>query len=165
MGLNTAGLKDTNATTNIAIKSAYSLLDLKCSKLEIKLKQMLRKLVKLVIDEINEKNKTAYRTSQVYFGFGHEVMSNEQENAQIALSNAQEQQTRINTLLSLAAQLDNETLMKNICDVLDINYEEIKDKLPDPDEADKNLSKAQNILDGVKADDEGTEGGTPKPTE
>ena len=165
MGLNTAGLKDTNATTNIAIKSAYSLLDLKCSKLEIKLKQMLRKLVKLVIDEINERNKTAYLISQVYFDFSHEVMSNEQENAQIALNNAQEQQTRINTLLSLAAQLDNETLMKNICDVLDINYEEIKDKLPDPDEADKDLSKAQNILDGVKADDEGTEGGTPEPAE
>lgn len=165
MGLNTAGLKDTNATTNIAIKSAYSLLDLKCSKLEIKLKQMLRKLVKLVIDEINEKGETAYQTSQVYFEFGHEVMSNEQENAQIALNNAQEQQTRIDTLLSLAAQLDNETLMKNICDVLDIDYEEIKDKLPDPDEADKDLSKAQDILDGVNADDERTEGGTPEPTE
>lgn len=165
MGLNTASLKDTNATTNIAIKAAYSLLDLKCSKLEIKLKQMLRKLVKLVIDEINEKNKTAYLTSQVHFDFSHEVMSNEQENAQIALNNAQEQQTRINTLLSLAAQLDNETLMKNICDVLDIDYEEIKDKFPDPDEADNDLSRAQNILDGVKADDEGTKGGTPEPTE
>ena len=87
------------------------------------------------------------------------------KNAQIALNNAQEQQTRINTLLSLAAQLDNETLMKNICDVLDIDYEEIKDKFPDPDEADNDLSRAQNILDGVKADDEGTKGGTPEPTE
>lgn len=92
-------------------------------------------------------------------------MRTEQENAQIALNNAQEQQTRINTLLSLAAQLDNETLMKNICDVLDIDYEEIKDKFPDPDEADNDLSRAQNILDGVKADDEGTKGGTPEPTE
>ena len=32
----------------------------------------------------------------------------------------------INTLLSLASQLDNETLMRNICDVLDIDYDEIK---------------------------------------
>ena len=56
-------------------------------------------------------------------------------------------------------------LMKNICDVLDIDYEEIKDKFPDPDEADNDLSRAQNILDGVKADDEGTKGGTPEPTE
>ena len=34
MGLNTAGLKDTSATTNIAIKAAYSLLDLKAKKIE-----------------------------------------------------------------------------------------------------------------------------------
>ena len=47
MGLNTAGLKDTNATTNIAIKAAYSLLDLKCSKLEIRLKQFLKKILKI----------------------------------------------------------------------------------------------------------------------
>lgn len=46
-----------------------------------------------------------------------------------------------------------------------IDYEEIKDKFPDPDEADNDLSRAQNILDGVKADDEGTKGGTPEPTE
>lgn len=164
MGLNMAGLKDTAATTNIAIKAAYSLLDLKCSKLEIKLKQMLRKLVKLVIAEINEKNGTDYHKDQVYFEFGHEVMSNEQENAQIALTNAQEQQARINTLLSLASQLDNETLMQNICDVLDINYEEIKDRLPDPDEADNSLNNAQQALDGVKIDDQRTKGGSAEPT-
>lgn len=59
MGLNTAGLKDTNATTNIAIKAAYSLLDLKCSKLEIRLKQFLKKILKVVIQEINDNNATA----------------------------------------------------------------------------------------------------------
>ena len=42
---------------------------------------------------------------------------------------------------------------------------DINDRLPDPDEADKDLSKAQDILDGVNADDERTEGGTPEPTE
>ena len=54
MGVNTAGLKDTNATTNIAIKAAYSLLDLKCSKLEIRLKQLLRRLLKPIIVKINK---------------------------------------------------------------------------------------------------------------
>lgn len=126
MGLNTSGLKDTNATTNIAIKAAYSLLDLKCSKLEIRLKQFLRKLLKPVLDEINERNKTDYQLKDVYFEFKHEVMSNASENAQIELTKAQEQSTRINTLLNLAEQLDNETLMQNICDVLDIDYGKIK---------------------------------------
>lgn len=158
MGLNTAGLKDTAATTNIAIKAAYSLLDLKCSKLEIRLKQFLRKILKPVIAEINEIDKTDYQTSQVYFEFNHEIMSNEQENAQNALTEAQEQQTRINTLLSLATQLDNETLMQNICDVLDIDYEEIKDKLPDPDEAENALNGTQDALNGVVVDEQKAEG-------
>lgn len=158
MGLNTAGLKDTAATTNIAIKAAYSLLDLKCSKLEIKLKQFLRKLLKPVIAEINENNKTDYQTSQVYFEFNHEIMSNEQENSQSALTEAQTKQVMINTLLSLAAQLDNETLMQNICDVLDIDYEEIKDKLPDPNEAENALNGTQDALNGVVVDEQKAEG-------
>lgn len=153
MGLNMAGLKDTNATTNIAIKAAYSLLDLKCSKLEIKLKQFLRKILRLVLDEINTADGTDYQTSQVYFRFDHEIMSNQQENAQIELTEAQKQQTQINTLLSLAANLDNETMMQLICYALDIDYEEIKGKLPDPEEAEKSVTQAQNMLDGVITDE------------
>ena len=113
MGLNTAGLKDTNATTNVAIKAAYSLLDLKCSKLEIRLKQFLRKLIKVVLQEINDTNGTDYQMNQVYFDFGHEIMSNALENSQIDLVNAQRKQAEINTLLGLAAHLDNETLKHN----------------------------------------------------
>ena len=147
MGLNTAGLKDTAATTNIAIKAAYSLLDLKCSKLEIKLKQFLRKLLKPVIAEINELEGTDYRTDMVYFEFDHEIMSNELENAQIDLTEAQEQQARITTLLNLATQIDSETLQQQICDVLDLDWNELKDKLPKQEEDE--LSNAQNALNGV----------------
>lgn len=149
MGLNTAGLKDTAATTNIAIKAAYSLLDLKCSKLEIRLKQFLRKIIKVVIAEINDQNGTDYQMKDVYIDFEHEIMSNAQENAQIKLTEAQAKQAEINTLLSLAAQLDNETLMQLICDVLDLDWDELKDKLPDPDEAYKAAQDAQNALNGV----------------
>lgn len=151
MGLNTAGLKDTAATTNIAIKSAYSLLDLKCSKLEIRLKQFLRKLVKIAISEINSTNGTDYQMKDISIDFEHEVMSNAQENAQIALTEAQEQQARITTLLNLATQLDSETLAQNICDVMDIDYEEIKHKLPKDEEADS--KEAQNALNGVNVGD------------
>lgn len=147
MGLNTAGLKDTAATTNIAIKAAYSLLDLKCSKLEIRLKQFLRKLLKAVLPEINEVNNTDYQLRDIYFDFKREVMSNAHENAQIKLTEAQEMQIVINTLLALDTYLDNETLMQNICDTLDINYESIKDKLPNPDEATGNILDANNALD------------------
>ena len=149
MGLNTAGLKDTNATTNISIKMLYSLLDLRCSKLEMRIKQFLRKLVKPVLDEINEQDETGYQLKDVYFEFKHEVMSNAQENAQIDFTKAQEQSVRINTLLNLAEKLDNETLVQNICDVLDIDYEEIKGKLPDMANPEEDISAAQQELEGI----------------
>ena len=149
MGLNLSGLKDTSATTNIAIKAAYSLLDLKANKKEIKLKQLFRKILKIVLDEINEKNDTKYQQSDVFFEFKHEVMSNSQENADICLTEAQTKQAKINTLLDVAAYMDDETIIKSICDVLDIEYDEIKGKLPDVNEADKAITAVQNALIGV----------------
>jgi len=153
MGLNTSGLKDTNATTNIAIKAAYSLLDLKCSKLIIRLKQFLRKLLKVVIDEINKNNGTDYQMKQVYFNFTPEVMSNAQENAQIALTEAQTRQAEITTLQNLATLLDNETLMQLICEQLDLEWEDLKGKLPDPDEAENAIKAAQTDLNDVVVED------------
>lgn len=133
-GLNTYGLKDTTATTNMAIKGAYSLLDLKTNKLLMHLKEFLRQLVGVVLDEINAEQKTDYTQKDVYFQFKREIIINEAENAQIALTEAQTRQTEINTLLILQERLDNETLMQLICEQLDIDYNEIKDKLPNPDE-------------------------------
>ncbi len=150
MGLNTAGLKDTSATTNIAIKAAYSLLEMRCTKMIGELKKFLRCILKPVIAEINSQEGTDYQHTQVYFSFNPEIMSNAQENAQIELTEAQEQQTRINTLLGLAIYFDNETLMQNICEILDIDYEEIKNKLPDPDDAGNQLAAAQGELEGIE---------------
>lgn len=150
MGLNTAGLKDTSATTNIAIKAAYSLLEMRCTKMIGELKKFLRCILKPVIAEINSQEGTDYQHTQVYFSFNPEIMSNAQENAQIELTEAQEQQTRINTLLGLATYFDNETLMQNICEILDIDYEEIKNKLPDPDDAGNQLAVAQGELEGIE---------------
>lgn len=146
-GLNTSGLKDTNATTNIAIKSAYSLLDLKASKFEIKLKQFMSKLLDVVLEEINEQNQTGYQKKQVYFEFEHEVMSNAQENAQIGLTEAQTRQAEINTILALSDKLDNETLMQLVCEQLDIDYTEVKNKLPDPEESEKQIQALQRTLE------------------
>lgn len=151
-GLNTAGLKDTSATTNIAIKSAYSLLDLKVNKLEIRLKQFLRKLLYVVLAEINEKHNKDYQQKDVYFTFDREVMTNAEENARIELTEAQRKQTEIGTLLNVAAHLDNETLVQNICEVLDIDYNEIKDKLPDPNEGDP--YQVQTALDAIQTEGE-----------
>ena len=156
MGFNSAQVGDGNIT-NIVIKSRYALLDLKANKLEIRLKQFMRKLLKIVLQEINDTNGTDYQMSDVYFDFEREVITNAADNAQIELTDAQKQQVQINTLLGLASYLDNETLMTNICEVLDIDYNEIKDKLPTQEESDP-YSGAQSALDGIAPTETGGKG-------
>lgn len=148
-GLNTAGLKDTTATTSIAIKSAYALLDMKVNKLEIRLKQFMRKLLKVVLKEINDENGTDYQQKDVYFNFEREVMTNALENAQIELTDAQKRQAEINTLLTLQTQLDNELLSQLIAEQLDLDWEEVKDRFKNPDEEENALYDAQTALDTV----------------
>lgn len=152
MGFNSAQLGDGNIT-NIVIKSRYALLDLKCNKLEIRLKQFMRKLLKVVLKEINDEQGTDYQQKDVYFNFEREVMTNAADNAQIELTDAQKQQVQITTLLNLNTYLDNETLMQNICDILDIDYNEIKDKLPKPDGG-AGMDDAQNALNNVVPEDD-----------
>lgn len=127
MGLNTAGLKDTSATTNLAIKAAYALLDLKCNKLESKLKKMLMNILNVVIKEINDTNKTDYSIDDVYFDFARETITNDVDNASVEVQEATKRQTEITTLLNLASKLPDEVLMKLIFEQLDLNYEDYKE--------------------------------------
>ena len=159
MGFNSAQVGDGNIT-NIVIKSRYALLDLKCNKLEIRLKQFLRKILKVVLQEINEVNGSDYQQKDVYFDFEREVMTNASDNAQIELTDAQTEQTRINTLLGLESALGNELVIQNICEVLDIDYEEIKSKLPKDD-----LVDAQTALNEVNVNEPQAEGNTSVTTE
>ena len=92
----------------------------------------------------------------VYFSFEPEVMSNAQENAQIALTEAQTRQTEINVIMTLAQILDDETVLQLICEQLDISYEDIKDKLPKNEE--QETMTAQKVLSGVVVDERQTEG-------
>lgn len=128
MGFNSAQVGDGNVT-NVVIKSRYALLDLKCNKLEMKLKQFLKNIVSVVLAEINRNHESDYDITDVYFDFQREVMTNAQDNMQIELVDAQKKQTEINTLLSLANVLDDDTIIQNICEVLELNYHDLKDKI------------------------------------
>ena len=145
MSFNPTQVGDGNIT-NVVIKSRYSLLDIKCSHCARQLKKTLKLMVEDVLVEINEANNTDYTIKDVWFNLDdREVITNEVDNAQIELSKAQTEQVRINTLLTLQTIFDNETLVQNICEVLDIDYEQIKDKLPVPEEEEGQL-EAEKIL-------------------
>lgn len=146
-GVNTEALKDTSATTSIAIKSAYANLDLKCNGLQPFLIQLMRKLLKLVLKEINDTNDTDFEQKDVYFNFKREIITNAQENAQIDLTKAQEQQTKITTILNTSAQLGQELTMQLICEALDLDYDDVKDKLPTPE--DDPTAAAKTALNGI----------------
>ena len=152
MGFNSAQIGDGNIT-NIVIKSRYSLLDLKCNKLEIRLKRFMNQILKVVLEEINSKEGTDYQKKDVWFDFEREIMTNASDNAQIEKTDAEKQQVQINTILGLQGILDDETIIQIICEILDIDYEDIKDKLPDPEDR-KETEESLGVLDQVKTDEE-----------
>ena len=150
MGFNSAQVGDGNVT-NIVIKSRYALLDLKCNKFETNLRRLLNKVVKVVLDEINAINKTAYSLKDIYYEFEREVMTNATDNAMIEQTQATTRQIEVNTLLNLAASIDNETIVRNVCELMDWDYEELKDRLP-KDETD--LSNLETDLNNIPIEDE-----------
>ena len=138
MGFNSAQIGDGNIT-NIVIKSRYVLLDLKANKLEIRLKKFLRGIVKIFLDDINAMEGTAYDTGDIRIEFTRETITNDADNAQIDLTRAQARQTDVNTILNIATggTIDQDTALKRICEILDIEYEEVKDKVPMKEEVDE----------------------------
>ena len=148
MGFNSAQLGDGNIT-NVVIKSRYALLDLKCDKLEKNLKKILREMIKIVLDDVNKRNDTDYQQKDVYFEFNREIITNASDNASIKKLEADTKAVEVNLLLGLNGVLDNETVIQLICEQLDIDYNEIKDKLP-TDEA-QETNSAMEVLNNEQA--------------
>ena len=165
MGFNSALVGDGNIT-NVVIKSRYALLDLKCNKLEIRLKKFLRKILDIVLKDINEVNETAYRQRDVYFDFDREIITNALDNAQIKQTEAQTRAVEINTLLNVAGTIGNETTLETICDLLEIDYEEVEKKLRRQEELESEYPSGAENLETTRADisrfDEGYRGGNTK---
>lgn len=149
MGLNISGLKDTAATTNLAIKAAYALLDMKADKMEKRLKKLLKELLKVVLAEINTKNGTDYQMSDVYFEFKRETsLINETENIANEKVKAEIKQLEVNTILNVAANVGDEQTLKAICDVMDWDFEELQDQIAKLQEED-DTQTAKTALETV----------------
>lgn len=128
MGFNASQTGDGNIT-NIVIKSRYTLLDLKCNKLEKYLRSFLKPMIQIALDEINEQYGTNYTMKDVEICLEREIPTNEKDNAEIEKYKAETKQIEINVILDAASKLDDETIIRALCDILDIDYEEIKDKI------------------------------------
>lgn len=148
MGFNTAGLKDTTATTNLAIKAAYALLDMKADKLEIRLKRLLKDIIKIVLAEINAENKTDYQLSDVDIVFVRSTLTNDTENLANEKVKADTEQVKVNTILNVAATIGDDECLKLICEQLDLDFKELKSEM-DKQKEEPDTTNAQNALNNI----------------
>lgn len=149
MGFNSAQLGDGNVT-NVVIKSRYALLDLKCNKLETKVRAFMKKLVKIVLAEINTAYGTDYKLSDVYFDFEREVMTNASDNALIEKTNAETQQIRLTSILNAASLFDSDTVLRALCEIFEVDYDEVEQKNPNQSETDLNKASERLINSSVE---------------
>lgn len=158
MGFNSAQSGDGNIT-NVVIRSRYTLLDLKAKKLIKRLKRFLKPIIKVVLDEINAKHGTAYQYSDVMVDFKIVLPTNDQENAQIAQTEALTEQVKINNILAVATMIGDEETLKGICGILDLDFDDLKGNLEKLNEA-QNTADAATLLEGVVTDEQAAEAGT-----
>lgn len=128
MGFDSSQIGDGNVT-NVVIKSRYALLDLKCNKIEIRLRKLIRQLLKCIIDDINRRYKTAYNYMDIDINIIRETMVNENDVYSNEKIEAETKGQLINNILTAASRLDDDTVLKCLCDILELDYEEIKEKL------------------------------------
>ena len=119
--------------TNVVIKSRYSLLDLKCNKTEIRLRAFIKQLLDIIIQDINERYQKSFTRQQIEVVITRSTMINQSDNANVEKAEAETKGQLIQNLLDVAPYLDDESLLKKICTVQDLDYDEVVQRLGSQD--------------------------------
>ena len=119
--------------TNIVIKSRYSLLDLKCNKTEIRLRAFIKQLLDIIIQDINDRYHKSFKRQQVEVVITRSTLINQTDNAETEKVEAETKGQLIQNLLDVAPYLDDESLLKKICAVQDLDYDEVVQRLGSQD--------------------------------
>lgn len=130
--------------TNIILKSRYTLLDMKSRKLIRNLKKFLQQILKIVLDEINAREGTAYAPDDVEVRIDPVVPTDEKEDAEIRKLEAETVREQVGALLDTEAIMDAGLLLKELCRVLDIDYTVAAEKMSQPQE----IEMVRELLDG-----------------
>lgn len=134
MGVDSLQVGDGNIT-NVVIMSRYELLNMKVNKLETRVRALLKWVNELVISDINRINGTSYLPSAVDFDFERKMLINEKDNADTKKTEADTVSVQMQTLLSLAPYLDKETVLRQITDKFDLDFEEVAGRMETQDYA------------------------------
>jgi SPP1 family phage portal protein len=155
MGFNSSQTGDGNIT-NVVIRSRYTLLDLKAGKLIMRLKKFLKGIIRAVLDEVNAQHKTDYQPGDVEIHFECIVPTNEAENVQNAFVEAQTEQIKLGNVLNVATYIGDEEALKGICDIMDLEFDDLKGQLDKLNE-EQNTIGAVATLEGVVTDEQTAE--------
>ena len=80
------------------------------------------------------------------------MIVNELDNAQIELVKAQTKQTNIGTILNVHSILGQQLVQEQVCEELELDYEDIKDKLPKQEMVDVNAASEELLNTQVEDD-------------
>lgn len=132
MGFDSSQTGDGNVT-NVVIKSRYSLLDLKCNKIEARLRVVIKEMLELIVDNINQMHSKSYDPSELTITITRDVMANEVDNANMAKTEAETKQIMIANIMTAAPRLDDNTTLELLAGVLEVDVESIKKALEEQD--------------------------------
>lgn len=132
MGFDSSQVGDGNIT-NVVIQSRYTLLDLKCNKAEIRLRKLLKQMLKLIIADINRRFGKDYNAEDLTINITRDTMIDETENETREKTKAERRQIEIDNVLNAATRLDDESVLKYICEILELDYEEVQARLGEQD--------------------------------
>ncbi len=107
---------------------------MKSRKLIWNIKKFLRQLLGIVIEEINIREGTSYTTDDVVIKIDPVVPTDEKEDAEIRKLDAETQREQVGALLDAAAVVDTDILLKELCRVLEIDYQTAAEKKMQPQE-------------------------------
>ena len=156
-GFNALGEMANTANNSITgIKSKYTLLDLKCNRAAIQLDTFLDQLIQIALNEINEEHGTEYTLDDVEKVLEREMITNEKEKAEIEKIEAEIRQIYVGIILDTASYIPDETVIKELCEQLDIDYSEIESKVKEKMAESPNAS-IDNANDLLNQTNNGTE--------
>lgn len=128
MAFDSSQIGDGNIT-NIVIKSRYALLNMKANKAEVRLRVLLKWVNEMVVADINRRTGSKYDPNEVEFKFVRETMVNENDLVKNEQIEAQTKQILLETILAAATRLDDDTVLQQICELYDLDWEEVKKKI------------------------------------
>ncbi|HGP9522898.1 TPA: phage portal protein [Streptococcus pneumoniae] len=125
MGFDSSQTGDGNIT-NVVIKSRYSLLDLKCNKTEVRLRKVIKRMLKLIVENINELHKKAFDASTITIKITRDVMVNKTDNATTQKIEAETKKILVDNIMTASTRLDDKTVLKTLCEILEVDFEEVE---------------------------------------